>query len=198
MKQLKLLNGLINLIRHLNFQLVFFFGGFAFAAVAAWLNTNASRWFEKQNIIFNTKSLIFRSFNTKNTFRCCKCGAVRPCETALAARAGVTGRTSFSVIYQKRIFNMALFDTLAVTTELVQAGIERNQAESIAKSIAKVQGDTVTKDYLDLRLSEAVANLRLELQAIRADIQFTKWTNKAIMVALGVIASALIKIAFFH
>lgn len=93
---------------------------------------------------------------------------------------------------------MALFDTLAVTTELVQAGIERNQAESIAKSIAKVQGDTVTKDYLDLRLSEAVANLRVELQAIRADIQFTKWTNKAIMVALGVIASALIKIAFFH
>lgn len=92
---------------------------------------------------------------------------------------------------------MALFDTLAVTTELVQAGIERNQAESIAKSIAKVQGDTVTKDYLDLRLSEAVANLRVELQAIRSDIQFTKWTNKAIMVVLGVIASALIKIAFF-
>jgi hypothetical protein len=30
---------------------------------------------------------------------------------------------------------MALFDTLQVTTELVSAGIERNQAESIAKSI---------------------------------------------------------------
>ena len=122
---------------------------------------------------------------------------------------------------------MALFDTLAVTTELVQAGIERNQAESIAKSIAKVQGDTVTKDYLDLRLSEMNANLKSdmntlkaelrgdihnlnnqlnllrndmvkEINAIKLDSQFTKWTNRATMVALSVIASALIKIAFFH
>jgi len=28
---------------------------------------------------------------------------------------------------------MAFFDTLQVTTELISAGIERNQAESIAK-----------------------------------------------------------------
>ena len=41
---------------------------------------------------------------------------------------------------------MALFDTLQVTTELVSAGIERNQAESIAKSIAKV------RRYRDKRL----------------------------------------------
>jgi hypothetical protein len=51
---------------------------------------------------------------------------------------------------------MALFDTLQATTEMVQVGVERSQAESIAHSIAKVQGDTVTKDYLDLRLSEAL------------------------------------------
>ncbi len=122
---------------------------------------------------------------------------------------------------------MALFDTLAVTTELVQAGIDRNQAESIAKSIAKVQGDTVTKDYLDLRLSEMNANLKSdmntlkaelrgdinnlnnqlnllrndmlkEINAIKLDSQFTKWTNRATMVALSIIASALVKIAFFH
>jgi hypothetical protein len=104
---------------------------------------------------------------------------------------------------------MALFDTLQVTIELVEAGIERSQAESIAKSIAKVQGDTVTKDYLDLRLSEAVANLRQEMlkgnsdlmreiSTLKMDSQFTKWTNKAILVSLGIITSALIKIAFFH
>ncbi len=111
---------------------------------------------------------------------------------------------------------MALFDTLQVTTELVQAGIERMQAESIAKSIAKVQGDTVTKDYLDLRLSEMSANfksdinsmktelhaeirnLSKEINSIKMDSQFTKWTTKAIMVVMSIIASALIKIAFFH
>ena len=104
---------------------------------------------------------------------------------------------------------MAAFDTLQVTTELVSAGIERNQAESIAKSIAKVQGDTVTKDYLDLRLNEAVALLRQEMtkshadlmkeiSALKMDSQFTKWANKAILLSLGVITSALIKIAFFH
>jgi len=91
---------------------------------------------------------------------------------------------------------MALFDTLQVTTELVSAGIERSQAESIAKSIAKVQGDTVTKDYLDLRLNEAAALLRQditknnadlmkELSALKMDSQFTKWTNKAILLSLG-------------
>ena len=93
---------------------------------------------------------------------------------------------------------MALFDTLQVTTELVQAGIERNQAESIAKSIAKVQGDTVTKDYLDLRLSEMSATIMKEIHSLKMDVQFTKWTNKAILVLLGIITSALIKIAFFH
>ena len=122
---------------------------------------------------------------------------------------------------------MALFDTLQVTTELVQAGVERMQAESIAK----VQGDTVTKDYMDLKLSEMelrlTNNTHKEITLFRTEVnkditlfrneftqfkteilkeigsfkmesQFTKWTNKAIMVALSVIASALIKIAFFH
>ena len=97
---------------------------------------------------------------------------------------------------------MALFDTLQVTTELVSAGIERNQAESIAKSIAKVQGDTVTKDYLDLRLRELelrmTSAINRVLTVLKMDSQFTKWTNKAILLSLGIITSALIKIAFFH
>ena len=97
---------------------------------------------------------------------------------------------------------MALFDTLQVTTELVSAGIESNQAESIAKSIAKFQGDTVTKDYLDLRLSELelriTSAINRELTALKMDSQFTKWTNKAILLSLGIITSALIKIAFIH
>ena len=100
---------------------------------------------------------------------------------------------------------MALFDTLQVTTELVEAGVERMQAESIARSIAKVQGDTVTKDFLDLRIKETeikIEQLRSEMKDgfhdIKQELQFTKWTNKAIFVCLGIIASALIKIAFFH
>ena len=93
---------------------------------------------------------------------------------------------------------MALFDTLQATTEMVQVGVERNQAESIARSIAKVQGDTVTKDYLDLRLSEMSAMLMKEINNLKLDLQFTKWTNKAILVLLGIITSARIKIAFFQ
>ena len=93
---------------------------------------------------------------------------------------------------------MAHFDTLQATTEMVQVGVERSQAESIARSIAKVQGDTVTKDYLDLRLSEMSAMLIKEINNLKLDLQFTKWTNKAILVLLGIITSAMIKIAFFQ
>jgi hypothetical protein len=73
---------------------------------------------------------------------------------------------------------MALFDTLQVTTELVQAGVERMQAESIAKSIAKVQGDTVTKDYMDLKLSEM--ELRLTNNTHKEITLFRMEVNKDI------------------
>lgn len=106
---------------------------------------------------------------------------------------------------------MAAFDTLTVMTELVQAGVERVQAESIAKSIAKVQGDTVTKDHLDLRIEQIrgemkdvemritakMTAIQKEMSDMHQDISFTKWTNKTILVLLGVIMSALVKIAFF-
>ena len=100
---------------------------------------------------------------------------------------------------------MAYFDTLQATTEMIEVGIERSQAESIAKTIAKVQGDTVTKDYLDLRVEQIRGEMkdgfhaiRKEMSDMRQDINFTKWTNKTILVMLGIITSALIKIAFFH
>jgi t-SNARE complex subunit (syntaxin) len=146
--------------------------------------------------------------------------------TTIASGRAVCGFFLWYDLSYKKIVgrnSMALFDTLQVTTELVSAGIERNQAESIAKSIAKVQGDTVTKDYLDLRLSELSANIKVdianlksdmnslrtelrndihslskEINGIKLDSQFTKWTNRATLVVMSVIASALIKIAFFH
>ena len=107
---------------------------------------------------------------------------------------------------------MAYFDTLQATTEMIQVGIERSQAESIAKTIAKVQGDTVTKDHLDLRIEQIrseikdvemritakITAIQKEMSDMRQDISFTKWTNKTILVMLGIITSALIKIAFFH
>jgi hypothetical protein len=40
--------------------------------------------------------------------------------------------------------------------------------------------------------------LRQEMSDMRQDINFTKWTNKTILVMLGIITSVLIKIAFFH
>jgi len=100
---------------------------------------------------------------------------------------------------------MAYFDTLQATTEMIEVGIERSQAESIAKTIAKVQGDTVTKDHLDLRVEQIRGEMKdgfhaisKEMSDMRQDINFTKWTNKTILVMLGIITSALIKIAFFH
>ncbi len=99
---------------------------------------------------------------------------------------------------------MAAFDTLAVMTELVEAGVERVQAESIAKSIAKVQGDVVTKDHLDLRIEQLRGEMKdvemritSKITTIQQDLQFTKWTNKTILVMMGVMMSALVKIAFF-
>ena len=107
---------------------------------------------------------------------------------------------------------MAYFDTLQATTEMIEVGIERSQAESIAKTIAKVQGDTVTKDYLDLRIEQIrseikdvemritakITAIQKEMSDMRQDISFTKWTNKTILVMLGIMTSAMIKIAFFH
>jgi hypothetical protein len=47
-------------------------------------------------------------------------------------------------------------------------------------------------------MTKSHADLMKEISALKMDSQFTKWANKAILLSLGVITSALIKIAFFH
>jgi hypothetical protein len=53
------------------------------------------------------------------------------------------------------------FDTLELTDALKQSGIEQKQAEAIVKAIVKAQGELVTRDYLDIKLSTITADLML-------------------------------------
>lgn len=53
------------------------------------------------------------------------------------------------------------FDTLELTDALKQSGIEQKQAEAIVKAIVKAQGELVTRDYLDIKLSPLSADLML-------------------------------------
>ena len=46
------------------------------------------------------------------------------------------------------------FDTLTAARTLEAAGVERSQAEAIAKAIREGQGDLVTKDHLDAKLAD--------------------------------------------
>ena len=51
---------------------------------------------------------------------------------------------------------------------------------------------------LRTELRNDIHSLSKEINGIKLDSQFTKWTNRATLVVMSVIASALIKIAFFH
>gem|GEM_PF-2745048 len=66
---------------------------------------------------------------------------------------------------------MALFGTLVVTTELIESGIDSNQAESIARSIVKVQGETLRtcfkSCYAARLLRCAVLEILMYVQYIR-------------------------------
>ena len=46
------------------------------------------------------------------------------------------------------------FDTLTAARTLEAAGVERSQAEAIAKTIREGQGDLVTRDHLDAKLAD--------------------------------------------
>jgi hypothetical protein len=67
---------------------------------------------------------------------------------------------------------------------------------------ANIKADmaTLKSDMNTLRteLRNDLHNLSKEINGIKLESQFTKWTTKAIMVVMSIIASALIKIAFFH
>ena len=49
--------------------------------------------------------------------------------------------------------NASAFDTLTAARNLEAAGVERSQAEAIAKAIRDGQGELVTKDHLDAKLA---------------------------------------------
>ena len=66
----------------------------------------------------------------------------------------------------------AAFDTLTVSKELQDAGLEARQAEAIALAVKQGQGDLATK--------QDIALLKTEL---KSDITWIKW-SMAIMMAI--------------
>lgn len=55
------------------------------------------------------------------------------------------------------------FDTLTAAKDLQAAGIDRDQAEAIAKAIREAQGDLVTKPDLRSELNAAITSLERRL-----------------------------------
>jgi len=69
------------------------------------------------------------------------------------------------------------FDTLTAARELEAAGLDRRQAEAIAKTVRNGQGELATKADLD----STAAALRADL--VTLEVRLVKW---AIGLALGV------------
>lgn len=98
-------------------------------------------------------------------------------------------------------------------SDLKEAGFTEKQADVIAKiqgksataTIEQVKSDLHLDDIatkrdlkdLELRIVTLLSAMQQDIQATKMDIQFTKWTNKSILILLGIITSALVKIAFF-
>ena len=79
------------------------------------------------------------------------------------------------------------FDTLSAARELEAAGVERSQAEAIAKAIRDGQGELVTKADLaaleariDKRLAEQIGDLKVQI----APVKWAAYTAAAGIVAL--------------
>ncbi|MGD9616190.1 MAG: DUF1640 domain-containing protein [Alphaproteobacteria bacterium] len=82
------------------------------------------------------------------------------------------------------------FDTLKLAQRLEAAGFPPKQAQDMASAIGETIVDTVvTKEYLDLRISE----VRLEIANVKADI--LKWVLGAIgfqtLAVIGGVAALL-------
>lgn len=91
-------------------------------------------------------------------------------------------------------------------SDLKEAGFTEKQADVIAKIQGKAASATIEQVKSDLHLDEIATKrdireteLRIvtQLSTMQQDIQVTKMTNKALLAACAVIATALIKIAFF-
>lgn len=91
--------------------------------------------------------------------------------------------------------------------DLKEAGFTEKQADVIAKIQGKTASAAVEQTKHDLHLDELATKrdireteLRIvtQLSAMQQDIQLTKLTNRALLAVCAVIASALIKMAFFN
>ena len=71
---------------------------------------------------------------------------------------------------------MAL-DTLQMTDRLTQAGLDRQQAEAVVRSIVDAQRELVTREQMDAALDRTLAPLRTDLAVL-------KWMNAAIASAV--------------
>jgi len=67
---------------------------------------------------------------------------------------------------------MAL-DTLQMTDRLTQAGLDRQQAEAVVRSIVDAQRELVTREQLEIALAP-----------LRTDLAVLKWMNAAIASAV--------------
>jgi hypothetical protein len=67
------------------------------------------------------------------------------------------------------------FDTLKLADRLEAAGMPPQQAKGVAAALAETAtANLVTREYLDLRLSESEARLRGEIAEVRTEIAAAK------------------------
>jgi hypothetical protein len=67
------------------------------------------------------------------------------------------------------------FDTLKLADRLEAAGMPPQQAKGVAAALAETAtANLVTREYLDLRLSESEARLRGEIAEVRTEIVAAK------------------------
>ncbi len=87
-----------------------------------------------------------------------------------------------------------IFDTLAFSRKLVDAGMEQRHAEAVAGAVHDaVGGAVVTQPMLDAALDKAKAELKLEIQQVRASLGITQWMVGAIVAGVA----SLVAKAFF-
>ena len=83
---------------------------------------------------------------------------------------------------------VAAFDTLTVSKDLQQAGIQAKHAEAIALAIKQSQGDLATKQDITLLRSD-IAQLMSEL---KADIAWMKWVlGVNLALSVGIFATVI-------
>ena len=83
---------------------------------------------------------------------------------------------------------VAAFDTLTVSKDLQQAGIQAKHAEAIALAVKQGQGDLATKQDIALLKSD-IDHLRTEL---KSDIAWMKWVPGVnLALSIGIIAAII-------